>query len=137
MIEADRRAIDELAAAFFDAFTNRNGVLPDVDRLYRLFIAEALIINNNNGATAIYDLPGFIEPRRAMLTDGTLGDFQEEETSQRTDIAGNVAHRLSEYRKAWTQAGRLHTGQGVKSLQLVRTAEGWRISALVWEDVSG
>ena len=54
--------------------------------------------------------------------------------SGRTDVAGDVAHRFSAYAKTWVQDGRACSGRGTKTLQVVRTPGGWRISALAWYD---
>lgn len=130
---ADRAAIDAAAAQFFRAFRTADGG-PDLDALYRLFIPQAAIVNNTASALQTYDLAGFIEPRRSVLTNGTLTDFSEEEISETTAIFENVAHRLCRYRKAWIASGNRHEGAGTKSLQFVRTPDGWRIASLVWED---
>jgi len=134
MTQRDKQAIDEVAAAFFNAFGNRDGAFPDVDSLYRLFIPEALIVKNVGGIPEIYDVVGFVEPRRVLLTGGSLINFSEEEIFERTEIFGNIAHRFSHYRKSWTASGEMLAGQGAKTIQLVRTPTGWRIASLAWDD---
>lgn len=71
---------------------------------------------------------------RRLLTDGRLVDFSEWETSERTEIAGDIASRFSEYRKSGTLDGEPFDGGGTKTIQFVRTSQGWRISALAWYD---
>lgn len=133
----DKLAIDEVAAAFFGAFANRDGEAADVDRLYRLFIPEAVIIKNLGKSPEVYDVAGFVEPRRALLGEGSLKDFSEEEASEETTIFGNIAQRFSRYTKSWVASGKPFRGSGAKSLQFVRTGEGWRIASLVWDDEAG
>lgn len=130
----DKAAIDDVTAAFFDAFTNANGDAPNVDVLYRLFIPEAVIVSNSGTAPIVYDVAGFVEPRRVLLTGGSLADFSEWEVSEKTEIFGNVAHRLSHYEKSWTASGEPFTGGGAKTIQFVRTPEGWRIASVAWTD---
>jgi hypothetical protein len=125
---SDQAAIDAVTAAFFSAFTTTKGRAPDLEGLYRLFIPQAVIVNNVASALQVYDLPGFIEPRRSILTDGTLVDFCEWEISEKTAIAGNIAQRLSRYSKSWLASGKEYSGGGTKSIQFVRTAEGWKIA---------
>jgi hypothetical protein len=122
--------IDELVTAFFAAFASGPGCAERLDELPRLFLPKAIITN----PPRIYDVDSFIAPRRALLLGDALRDFREWEVTGRTELAGDVAHRLSAYAKSWTQDGRRQTGRGTKSLQLVRTAEGWRIAALAWSD---
>jgi hypothetical protein len=133
-MEPDEHAINEVARQFFSAFTNHGGTAPAIDRLYRLFAADARIITTAGGIPRIFDVAGFVEPRRAILTDGSFVDFTEEEVSARTEIFGNIAHRFSRYRKSWIASGRHCEGEGAKSLQLLRTSEGWKIASLIWDD---
>jgi hypothetical protein len=134
LVLADKEAIDAVAAAFFDAFTTTGGRSPDMETLYRLFIERAVIVNNAGGAMQVYDVATFIEPRRTILTNGTLLNFREEEVSEHTAIAGNIAQRLSRYRKSWIDAGVEREGGGTKSLHFVRTPDGWKIASLIWDD---
>jgi ribosomal-protein-serine acetyltransferase len=133
--DADKTAIDELVAAFFDAFTNRAGTKPDLDRLYRLFIPQAIIIKNTGTEPEVYDVAGFAEPRRKMLTDGSLTEFSEQEVSERTEIFGNVAQRFCLYKKSWIASGTAFEGGGANVIQFVRTPAGWKIGSLAWDDV--
>ncbi|MFC9238255.1 DUF4440 domain-containing protein [Streptomyces decoyicus] len=82
----------------------------------------------------VYTVDEFIEPRQRLLTDGRLVEFSEWETSERTEIAGDIASRFSEYRKSGTLDGEPFEGGGTKTIQFVRTSEGWRIAALAWYD---
>jgi hypothetical protein len=51
----------------------------------------------------VYDVDGFIAPRRTLLTGGTLQEFRQWEVSGRTDVPGDVAQRFSRYAKAGVQ----------------------------------
>jgi len=73
-------------------------------------------------------------PRRALLTGGTLVDFKEWVLSGSIDLFGDIGHWYGAYAKAWTQNGEHFAGRGMKTIQLVRTAAGWRISAAAWDD---
>lgn len=130
----DKSGIDRVTAAFYDAFTNRDGVAPNVDSLYDLFLPQAIVTKNTGTIPEVYDPAGFVEPRRALLTSGELLEFCEEEVFERTEILGNVAQRFSLYVKSWRAQDRTHEGRGVKTLQFVRTPEGWKIASLAWDD---
>ena len=130
----DKAAIDALTGIFFDAFTNRDGKTPAVDRLYEVFVPQALIVKNTGDEPVVYDVAGFVEPRRALLMGGTLSDFREAEVSERTEIFGRIAHRFSIYEKSWKSEGKQFEGRGAKTIQFVRMPQGWKISALAWDD---
>lgn len=133
-MQSDAQAIDDLTATFFDAFTNCSGKTPGIDGLVGMFLPEAVIVKNVGGSPVPYTVEGFIEPRRALLMDGSLSEFREWETSASTQVFGNIAQRFSRYAKTWVQNGQQCSGGGAKSLQFVRTAAGWKIASLIWDD---
>jgi hypothetical protein len=63
-----------------------------------------------------------------------LVDFSEWELSGRTEVFGDIAQHFCSYAKRGVQDGTPFTGRGMKTLQLVRVAAGWRISAAAWDD---
>ncbi|MCL7497121.1 DUF4440 domain-containing protein [Streptomyces sp. MCA2] len=125
--------INVVTAEFFEAFDNRGGKAADVARIRRLVLPGGVIVKAGPEFT-VYTVDEFIEPRLRLLTDGRLVDFSEWETSERTEIAGDIASRFSEYRKSGTLDGEPFDGGGTKTIQFVRTSQGWRISALAWYD---
>lgn len=125
--------IDQVTAEFFGAFDNRGGKTADLARLRRLVLPGGVIASTGAKLT-VYTVEEFIEPRERWLSDGRLTEFSEWETSERTDIAGNIASRFGEYRKSGILDGEPFEGGGTKTIQFVRTPDGWRISAFAWYD---
>ena len=95
---------------------------------------QGLIVKSCGADFEAYDLALFIAPRRKLLEDGTLTEFGEWEVSERTEVLGQVAQRMSIYRKRGRLQGVPFDTHGVKSLQFVKTPAGWRIAALAWDD---
>ncbi|MGB7196541.1 MAG: hypothetical protein WBD81_24065 [Collimonas pratensis] len=131
---ADQSEIDALVRAFFSVFTNKNGARPEVDAIHRMFIPQGLIIKCYGDHREIYTLQQFIAPRLQLLTSGQLTDFQEQEVSARTDIFGGIAQRYSVYEKSGVLDGQAFHAYGVKTLQLIRMEDGWKMVSLAWED---
>ena len=136
LVVADRVAIDALAKAFFAAFCNERGPV-DLACLAGLCLPQVRIVKAVGAMPECYDLAGFVAPREALLNDGRLRDFSEHECESRTDVFGNVAQRWSRYRKCGVLDGVRFEGEGWKSLQCVRTPQGWRIAAVAWDDLPG
>jgi hypothetical protein len=130
----DKQQLDALTQTFFQAFTNKGNTPLRVDVLYSLFIPQALLIKSSEAAPQVYDLRGFIEPRKNLLLSGDLQEFSEEETSERTEIFGGIAQRFCLYQKSGVLHGVPFQGKGVKTIHFIKCAEGWRISSLLWED---
>ncbi|MCX5174705.1 DUF4440 domain-containing protein [Streptomyces virginiae] len=133
---SSKAEIDVVTAEFFGAFDNRGGKAADLDRIRRLVLPGGVITMTGPQFT-VYTVDQFIEPRRLLLaTGGRLVDFSEWETSERTEIVGDIASRFGEYRKSGTLDGKPFEGAGTKTIQFVRTADGWRIAAFAWYDQS-
>ncbi|MGQ4375177.1 nuclear transport factor 2 family protein [Streptomyces sp. SAS_267] len=128
-----KNEIDAVTTEFFSAFDNRGGKAADVDRISRLVLPSGVIVKTGPEFT-VYTVDEFIEPRRQLLADGSLVEFSEWETSERTEIAGDIASRFSKYSKSGILDGRRFEGEGTKTIQFVRMSQGWRISAVAWYD---
>jgi hypothetical protein len=129
----DQGEIEEVVRTFFAAFTSGPDLDARLDGLREVLLPEALIVRTC-GAPMTYDVDGFIEPRRELLTSGRVSDFREWELDGTTEVYGDIAQHWCTYAKEWVEDGEQLTGAGAKSIQLVRTETGWRISALVWDD---
>lgn len=125
--------IDALTAEFFGAFDNRGGRSAEVDRIRRLLIPEGVIVCTRPTYGA-YTVEEFIAPREKLLSEGRLVEFSEWETSERTEIIGDLATRFCTYSKSGLLDGAPYGGDGTKTIQFVRTPDGWRIASAVWFD---
>ncbi len=130
----DQTALHELIRRFFDAFVSGPDCDERLDALPELFIPQAVIVRTCGSEPLAYTVDEFIAPRRALLTGGTLTDFREWALDGRLDIFGDIAHWYGAYAKEGSQDGVAFTGRGMKTMQFVRTAAGWRISAAAWDD---
>ena len=132
--EADVAAIESVVGRFFAGFVSGADSAAAIAGLREVLHPRAVIVRTCGQEPEVYDVDGFIAPREALLASGELTDFREWPTSGRTDVFGDIAQHWCTYAKSWRQGGEQVSGAGVKSLQLVRTDRGWRISAIVWDD---
>ncbi|MFK4086904.1 DUF4440 domain-containing protein [Kribbella sp. NPDC020789] len=130
----DQTALTEIVRRFFDAFVSGPECEERLDALPELFIPQAVIVRTCGSEPLAYTVDEFIAPRRALLTSGTLSGFREWPLEGRLDVFGDIAHWYGGYAKAGSQDGTAFTGRGMKTIQFVRTAAGWRISAAAWDD---
>ena len=131
---SDHDEIRDVFAGFLAAVTFEEGTRPEYERIRSLFIPGGLLIRNSGDAPEVAGVDEFIAPRQATVDAGELTDFEETELTGETEIFGNVAHRLSGYAKRGTRNGAAFAARGVISTQFVRTPDGWRISAMAWDD---
>ncbi|GAB3598033.1 hypothetical protein GCM10027446_27300 [Angustibacter peucedani] len=127
----DEAEVADVVRTFFAGFTSGPDLDARLDGLRDLFVPGAVVVPPGG---VVQDVASFVEPRRALLGGGSITRFREWEVRGRTDLLGDVAQHVCGYAKEWVQDGEHRTGRGTKSLQLVRTPDGWRISALAWDD---
>lgn len=133
-VEVDQLLLNQLTYRFFGIFNNVNGHQPDWEKMRETCLPEAIFIKKTGLEEEIYDLQSFLTPRVKILADGTLKEFKEWELSAETKISGNIAQRFSIYEKSGALNGTPFKASGNKIFQFIKTLEGWKISALVWED---
>jgi hypothetical protein len=123
--------MDEVLAAFLAAVSFEAGGAPDYGRIRELFVPGGILVRTPDGPV---DVEGFIAPRQATFESGALTEFSETELDSVTEVFGRVAHRMSGYAKAGVLNGEAFSTRGVISTQFVLTDDGWRISAMAWDD---
>jgi hypothetical protein len=132
--DTDRALLEGMVDAFFAAFTSGEGCGERLGVLREIFLAEAVIVRTGGGEPAVYGVEEFIAPRQALLEGGSLVDFHEWAVTGRTEIFGDIAHWWGSYAKQGVQDGVAFTGRGMKTMQFIRSTDGWRISAAAWDD---
>lgn len=130
----DQAALDEIVSTFFAAFVSGPDCDARLDALPDLFLPEAVIVRTCGSEPLAYTVADFIAPRRTLLNSGDLSGFREWPLTGHLEVFGDIAHWFGSYAKEGTQDGSVFTGRGMKTIQFVRTAAGWRISAAAWDD---
>jgi RimJ/RimL family protein N-acetyltransferase len=133
-MSTDKILIDQLIRDFFGLFTNANGMKPDVERIRELCIKETIIAKKSLDKVEVFNVDTFMAPRKEILLDGTLIDFEEFEVLEETKVVGNIAQRFSKFQKRGKLKGVNFEGKGHKFFHLIKAKEGWRILSVNWED---
>lgn len=127
------RELERLMTAFFRAVSFEPGETPAYGSIGALFIEAGLLVRG--GPTQeVWSVRGFTESREAALRAGRQERFLETERSAATQVFGNVAQRFSAYAKSGVLDGAPFEARGMISTQFIRTPDGWRISAMAWDD---
>ena len=99
-----------------------------------MFLPQAGIVRTCGDEPTVDGVEGFSTRRQALLSSERLLDFSEWEKRGETQVFGDIAQHFCSYAKADVQNGMPFITRGMKTLHLVRTTEGWRISAAAWDD---
>ncbi|MDQ1096754.1 MULTISPECIES: GNAT family N-acetyltransferase [Chryseobacterium] len=132
-LNTDEIRIGKIIRSFFSLFDNTLQE-PDFRSIHDICSASVSIIRASGEHADLYGLESFIEPRKKMLTDGTLQQFSEFETDEETRIRGNIAQRYSKYSKKGWLNGDYFEGSGHKFFHLRKDTDGWKIAHVIWED---
>ena len=127
-------AIANLMAKFLATVSFESGAHPDYTSLPSMFAEAARLVRTASGQPESVGIDEFVRDRTEQVRSGQLNAFAERETSQVTELFGNVAHRFSTYSKRSEHAGAVAESDGIISTQFVNTPAGWRISAMAWDD---
>ena len=130
----DKLLINQVTRDFFDLFTNARQEKPALDKIHSLCLSETIVIKKNTDKEEIFTIDTFLEPRKRILSDGTLKEFEENELTEETVVIGNLAQRFSRYEKKGFLNGNYFEGNGHKLFQYIRTSNGWKINSVIWED---
>jgi len=133
IMDLDKVKIDKLIKILYSAFTNK-GIKPNLKFLHETCIDEVVIIKNTKGLCEKYNLENFIEPRKELLTNGTLTEFEEYEIGEQTTIVRNIAQRLSHYQKDGILNNKRFSNKGTKIFQFVKIGHGWQVCCVIWDD---
>lgn len=130
----DERELEAIMSAFFSAFVSPSEEPVELTALRALFHPDAIVVAMADGVVHRYGVESFIAPREALLNSGRLQAFSERELFAETQIFGDIAQRWAVYTKTGAFDGRPADGWGRKGIQFVRTPDGWRITAIIWQD---
>jgi len=126
--------LDRLMAGFFQAVSFQPGEVPHYEHIRELFIGNGLLIKNSLAAPEILTVDQFVASRSALFSSGQLTSFKELELIAFSELFGNVAQRFGSYEKQGVQNGTPFTARGMISTQFISTPDGWKISAMAWDD---
>jgi hypothetical protein len=129
-----KAAIDQVVSTFFSAFNNKDNHVADLECLNEIFTINGCLSKTCGEPVSTSTLVDFVAARHLLLNGGYLQQFSEREIWERTDIFGSVAHRLCVYEKSGILHGNFFETMGMKSIQLLRTEHGWKISSVAWDD---
>lgn len=131
----DIAQIELLLRRVLGSFDNRQGAIPLIASLPRWLLPHASIACDRPEGLELMDPRTFIQPRAELLFGGRLAEFTEGlHGPLQTELLGRIAQLRLRYRKAGVLEGQAFEGSGEKRLQLVKTADGWRVAALAWCD---
>ncbi len=132
----DAAGIDSVLQDLYAVISGPAGEPRDWDRFRELFAPEARLVARA-GAT---DQDGMRV--QVMTPDDYIrqaepyfaqSGFHESELARRVELFGDLAHVFSTYESRVAPEDELPFQRGINSIQLLRSADGWKVLHLTWE----
>ena len=127
----DNFFINQITKDFFNLFTNTKQKKLELEKINDICFPETIIIKKDKDKQEIFNIETFINPRKKILSDGTITEFEEYEIIGETKIVNNLAQRFSKYQKKGYLNGEYFEGNGTKFFQYTKTTTGWKINSVI------
>lgn len=124
--------IKKAVADAYACISFKQGEQLNFEHIKDYFIPRAQLINFRSDSMDILSIGQFVEMYKELITSNAVSSFYEEEIKGTTEQFGRVAQRISSY-KTYINTMDSVAERGVNSFQLVKTAQGWKVSAIIWD----
>ena len=124
-------SVDRVVDKMYASMSFEAGEQPDWKCQEEIFANDARLVRVNDEGVFEFDPRTFRKNFEAMIASGNMPSFCETELWRQTHEFGDVAHVLSAYEMRASRGGEL-IARAVKSIQLYRQDDRWRISAMLW-----
>jgi len=128
------KQIELLLQKLSTALSNRHGPAT-LAALPHWLLPQASLTRGSAAGLSSVSLQGFMTQRAHLLMGERLLGFEEQTVEQRIEVFGRVAQAWLRYRRSGQMDGTQISGEGFKSLQLLKTEAGWKIASLAWQDL--
>ena len=125
-------AIKKAVADAYKAISFKKGEKLNFDAIKDYFIPQAQLLNFRSDSLEILTIDQFVKLYKTVVESNGISSFYEEEMKGSTDQFGRVAQRISSY-KTYINSIDSITEKGVNSFQLIKTAQGWKVSSIIWD----
>lgn len=125
-------AIKKAVADAYACISFKQGEQLNFEHIKDCFIPRAQLINFRSDSMDILSIGQFVEMYKGLITSNAVSSFYEEEIKGTTEQFGRIAQRISSY-KTYINTMDSVAERGVNSFQLVKTAQGWKVSTIIWD----
>ncbi|MEM1071536.1 MAG: hypothetical protein AAGB48_01160 [Planctomycetota bacterium] len=133
-LAADEAAIDRTLKAMYDSISGPVGRERDWGAFDRVFHPDGRMVAywiQPDGTSASREMTA-AEYRDQIGPQLVEAGFTETQLHRVIEVYGSVAHAFSTYRGEFTTPAP-QIIEGINSVQLIKTDDGWRVYSLVWQ----
>lgn len=126
--------IDALTQAFYDCVCFKEEHYPKYDLLQELFYGDGKLINGNYDQPLEFTVQGYVQAIMQQIENGNASFYSQQEISDRTEVFGNTAQRLSVYEYSNSPNAIQPWKKGVNFMQFILINNSWKIVSTIWTD---
>jgi hypothetical protein len=128
----EEAAIKKAVADAYKVISFKKGERVNYDSIRNCFMPQAQLFNFSKDSLEIMTIDQFIDVYKNLISSNGITSFYEEEIKGTTDQFGRIAQRISTY-KTYINTMDSAAERGVNSFQLIKTANGWKVSSIIWD----
>jgi hypothetical protein len=129
---SDTTAIQEVIDLFYEVSSFKDIGNADPQSFKQPFTETAVLGSVKEGEPVLRSIGEYVEIRKNMKERGRPTSLVEWELNGKTDVFGNVAHRVSVY-TVQLNGQEEPAERGVMFFQLVKSKGQWKIQSLLWQ----
>ena len=129
---AEEKAIYNTVQSAYNGLSFNEGQKPDYKMMRSAFLDSAIFRSYRSGKADVFPIEQYMVNYRSAVEGGAFKAIREKEIWGQTQIFGKVAHRFSTY-VLYVNDMTTIVERGVNSMQLVKTAEGWKINSITYD----
>ncbi len=126
--------IDHLTEKFYNCICFNAEHYPKFDELQELFYDGGKLINNNFEQPIDFTVQSYVQAIMHQIDEGNVTFYSQQEISDKTEIFGSIAQRISVYEYASAAAAPQPWKRGINYIQYIFHNGKWLITAMIWSD---
>jgi hypothetical protein len=131
--DIELKKINKLVSELYLCICFDKGGIPPLEKVDKVFIPNATLINNSENVPSTYTIKQFVEYFKDRISKEGITSFLEREIANRTEIFGKIAHSFSTYEtKISYNKRQIYNNTGINSIQMIKVDNLWFVNSLLW-----
>lgn len=123
--------IDHLTERFYQGVSFNTEHFPNFDQVQELFSGSGKLINNSSNPPVDFTVQTYAHSIMSQIEAGDASYFVQQEISDKTEIFGNMAQRISVFEYSFVK-NTPDWQRGVNFIQYICTDSKWLITSMIW-----
>ena len=132
VVDPEIAVVQETINGLYASIRIEEGKLPDFEKIYSYFAADAHMGYVSNGKPSLKSPEEYFDGWKNAMLDRKPDLLKEFELEGRTQYFGNIAYHTSLY-AAYFNSTDEFADKGIINYQLVKLDDGWKVISMIWQ----